>query len=58
MTLKAAVGSINGEATRAMSAIASRLASTNASVRLNVVYTGTVLGAAKAFVVPSNVFGR
>src|SRR5213592_642218 len=49
VTLTVAVGSIDGEAAKAMSAIASRLASTNAPVRLNVVDTGTVLGAAKAF---------
>jgi TRAP-type uncharacterized transport system substrate-binding protein len=49
VTLKVAVGSIDGEAAKAMSAIAGRLASTNAPVRLNVVDTGTALGAAKAF---------
>src|SRR6266550_3757245 len=47
--LSVAVGSIDGEAAKAMSAIASRLASNNASVRLNVVDSGTALGAAKAF---------
>jgi TRAP-type uncharacterized transport system substrate-binding protein len=44
-----AVGSIDGEAAQAMSAIASRLVSTNAAVRLKVIDTGTVLGAANAF---------
>src|SRR6266576_4602364 len=48
-TLTVAVGSIDGEAAKAMSAIASRLVSTNASIRLKVVDTGTVLEAAKAF---------
>src|SRR5207248_9008325 len=49
VTLSVAVGSIDGQAAKAMSAIASRLASNNASVRLNVVDRGTALGAAKAF---------
>jgi TRAP-type uncharacterized transport system substrate-binding protein len=49
VTLTVAVGSIDGEAAKAMSAIAGRLVSTNASVRLNVVDTGTAVGAAKAF---------
>jgi len=49
VTLKVAVGSIDGEAAKAMSAIAGRLVSTDAPVRLNVVDTGTALGAAKAF---------
>ena len=49
VTLSVAVGSIDGEAAKAMSAIASRLASNNASVRLNVVDSGTAVGAAKAF---------
>src|SRR5712664_2316476 len=48
-TLTVAVGSIDGEAAKAMSAMASRLVSTNASVRLKVVDTGTALEAAKAF---------
>jgi TRAP-type uncharacterized transport system substrate-binding protein len=48
-TLTVAVGSIDGEAAKAMSAIASRLVATNASVRLKVVDTGTALEAAKAF---------
>jgi TRAP-type uncharacterized transport system substrate-binding protein len=49
VTLTVAAGSIDGEAAKAMSAIAGRLASTNAPLRLNVVDTGTALGAAKAF---------
>jgi TRAP-type uncharacterized transport system substrate-binding protein len=44
-----AVGSIDGEAANAMSAIASRLVSTKAPVRLKVVDSGTALEAAKAF---------
>jgi TRAP-type uncharacterized transport system substrate-binding protein len=48
-TLSVAVGSIDGEAAKAMSAIASRLASTNAPVRLKVIDDGTALDAAKAF---------
>src|SRR5258706_7732488 len=49
VTLTVAVGSIDGEASKAMSAIASRLVSTNAPVRLKVVDTGTALEAATAF---------
>jgi TRAP-type uncharacterized transport system substrate-binding protein len=49
VTFTVAVGSIDGEASKAMSAIASRLVSTNAPVRFKVVDAGTVLGAAKAF---------
>ena len=49
VTLSVAVGSIDGEATKAMSAIASQLVSTNAPVRLNVIDSGTALEAAKAF---------
>jgi TRAP-type uncharacterized transport system substrate-binding protein len=48
-TLTVAVGSIDGEAAKAMSAIASQLVSTNAPVRFKVVDTGTALEAAKAF---------
>ena len=48
-TLSVAVGSIDGEAVKAMSAIASRLASTNAPVRLKVIDSGTAPEAAKAF---------
>jgi TRAP-type uncharacterized transport system substrate-binding protein len=47
--LTIAVGSIDGEASKAMSAIASRLVSINAPVRLKVVDTGTALGAAQTF---------
>ena len=49
VTLSVAVGSIDGEAAKAMSAIASRLVSTNAPVRLKVIDSGTVVEAAKAF---------
>jgi TRAP-type uncharacterized transport system substrate-binding protein len=49
VTLTVAVGSIDGEAAKAMSAIASKLVSINAPVRLTVIDTGTVLAAAKAF---------
>src|ERR1700676_3480074 len=49
VTLSVAVGSIDGEAPSAMSAIASRLVATNAPVRPMVVDTGTVLKAANAF---------
>ena len=41
-TLTVAVGSADGEAVRIMSAIAARLVSKNASVRLNVVETPTI----------------
>jgi TRAP-type uncharacterized transport system substrate-binding protein len=44
-----AVGSVDGESAKAMSAIASELVSTNASVRLNIIDTGTVFEAAKQF---------
>jgi TRAP-type uncharacterized transport system substrate-binding protein len=49
VTLSVAVGSIDGEAAKAMSALASQLVSTNAPVRLKVVDGGTALGAANAF---------
>lgn len=49
VTLTVAVGSIDGEAAKAMSAIASRLVTINAPVRLTVVDTGTALEAAKTF---------
>ena len=49
VTLSVAVGSIDGEAAKAMSAIASQLVSTNAPVRLRVVDSGTALEAAHAF---------
>src|SRR3954449_6530621 len=48
-TLRVAVGSLDGEAGRIVSAIASRLAATNASVRLNVVETSSAVEAATAF---------
>jgi TRAP-type uncharacterized transport system substrate-binding protein len=48
-TLSVAVGSIDGEAAKAMSALASRLVSTNAPVRLRVIDSGTALEAANAF---------
>jgi TRAP-type uncharacterized transport system substrate-binding protein len=47
--LTVAAGSIDGEAATIMSMIASRLASSNASVRLKVIDTGNALDAAKAF---------
>src|SRR5438270_11598001 len=49
VTLTVAVGSIDGEAAKAMSAIASKLVSINAPVRLTVVDTGTALAAGEAF---------
>src|ERR1700730_17571166 len=49
VTLTLAVGSIDGEAAKAMSAIASELVSTDASVRLKVIDSGTALEAANAF---------
>ena len=49
VTLKIAVGSIDGEAAKAMSAIAGRFASIKAPIRLEVTDTGTALEAAKAF---------
>jgi TRAP-type uncharacterized transport system substrate-binding protein len=49
VTLSVAVGSFDGEAAEAMSAIASRLVATNAPVRLKVIDSGTALGAANAF---------
>jgi TRAP transporter TAXI family solute receptor len=49
VTLSVAVGSIDGEAAKAMSAIAGELVSTNAPVRLKVVDSGTALEAANAF---------
>src|SRR6266571_5982565 len=49
VTLTVAVGSIDGEAAKAMSAIASELVSTNKPVRLKVIDSGTALEAANAF---------
>jgi TRAP-type uncharacterized transport system substrate-binding protein len=48
-TLTVAVGSIDGEVAKTMSALASRLVATNAPVRLKVIDTGTAVEAAKAF---------
>jgi TRAP transporter TAXI family solute receptor len=48
-TLTIATGSLDGDVTRALSAIAARMASTNAPVRLKVVDKGTALEAAKEF---------
>jgi TRAP-type uncharacterized transport system substrate-binding protein len=48
-TLTVAVGSIDGEAAKAMQAIASRLVANNAAVRLKVIDTGTALEAGKEF---------
>jgi TRAP-type uncharacterized transport system substrate-binding protein len=48
-TLTLAVGSVDGEAAKAMSAIAGELVSINASVRLKIIDTGTALEAAKQF---------
>jgi TRAP-type uncharacterized transport system substrate-binding protein len=49
VTLTVAVGSIDGEAAKAMSALASEFVSTNAPVRLKVIDSGTALEAAAAF---------
>jgi TRAP-type uncharacterized transport system substrate-binding protein len=49
VTLTLAVGSLDGEAAKAMSDIASELISTNASVRLKIIDTGTAVEAAKQF---------
>ncbi len=49
VTLTLAVGSLDGEAAKAMSAIASQLASDGASVRFKIIDTGTALESAKAF---------
>ena len=49
VTLTLAVGSIDGEAAKAMSALASRLVTSNAPVRLKVIDSGTALEAADAF---------
>jgi TRAP-type uncharacterized transport system substrate-binding protein len=48
-TLTVAAGSIDGAAPQLMSAIAARLAATNAPVRLKVIEKGTALEAIKAF---------
>jgi TRAP-type uncharacterized transport system substrate-binding protein len=49
VTLTVAVGSVDGEAAKAMSTIAGQLVSTNAPVRLKVIDSGTALEAANAF---------
>ena len=49
VTLTVAVGSTDGEAAKAVSALGSQMVSTAASVRLKVVDTGTALEAAKEF---------
>src|SRR5258705_2414519 len=49
VTLTVAVGSIDGEAAKAMSVIAGELVSTNGPVRLKVIDSGTALEAANAF---------
>src|SRR6266404_6509285 len=49
ITLTIAVGSIDGEAAKLMSAMASQFALTSAPVRLKVIDSGTTLGAADAF---------
>ena len=49
VTLTLAVGSIDGEGAKAMSAMASQLVSDGASVRLRVIDTGTALESAKRF---------
>ena len=48
-TLTVAVGSVDGEASRLMAAIARKLAQSNAPVRFNLVEAGSALGAANAF---------
>lgn len=49
VTLTLAVGSIDGEGAKAMSAMASQLVSDGASVRLKVIDTGTALESARQF---------
>jgi TRAP transporter TAXI family solute receptor len=48
-TVTVAVGSFEGDATNLMTAIASRMASTNSSVRLKIVDKGSMAEASKAF---------
>ena len=48
-TLTVAAGSVESEAIRYLTAIASRLASTNSPVRLKVIDAGSALAAAKEF---------
>ena len=49
VTLTLGVGTLDGEGAKAMSALASHLVSTGASVRLKIVDTGTALEAAREF---------
>lgn len=49
VTLSIAVGSLDGEAQKIVSAIASQLAATDAPVRLNVVQTDSAIESARAF---------
>ena len=49
VTLTVAVGSMDGEAAKAMSTIASQLVTDGASIRFKVIDTGTVLELAKTF---------
>src|SRR5262249_33199084 len=49
VTLSIAVGSLDGEAPKVVSALASRLAEINAPVRLNVVETAGAVQSAEAF---------
>ena len=49
VTLTVAVGSMDGEAAKAMSTIASQLVTDGASIRFKVIDTGTVLESAKTF---------
>src|SRR5579864_8319332 len=49
VTLTLAVGSMDGEAAKAMSAVTGQFASDGASVRFKIIDTGTALEAAKAF---------
>lgn len=48
-TLTVAVGSLDGEASRLMTAIARNLAQVNAPVRFNMIETGSAIGAANSF---------
>jgi TRAP-type uncharacterized transport system substrate-binding protein len=48
-TLTVAVGSVDGEASRLIAAIARKLTQSNAPVRFNVIETGSALGAANEF---------
>jgi TRAP-type uncharacterized transport system substrate-binding protein len=48
-TLTVAVGSLDGEASRLLTAIARKLAQSNAPVRFNMIETGSAIGAANSF---------